>query len=606
MDAAGLASPEIPHLFARNLHEIPPALNEDLLDLYGRSEQALANQFAFFNRLETLEADFDWESCGTLNWRRELHAFGYALDLAMTYRISQEDRYALHLRYLIAHWIAGNPPGQTTGWEPEPLARRIRNWILAADLARQKWESDADFLALFERSLAMQSVFLSRRTASGTSPEAASHVARAMLLASRYFAGPRGAALGESGRVVLRGAVQAALAEDGNSNCLRPAELLAVAAASVENLALQAPAEASQRESDMQEARCVLGLLEGALAPDGTLPMFGPSARSGADEVPDLFALAAVIFEEPRWKNLAGKLGIFPYLLLGESGRHAFEQISEQPWAAGTRATPEIGLCRLSAGRRSALVINARHISSSDDHHDFLSYELHLAGHRVVVDSGAHSPPGESGDGYFASDRAHNVLLVDGRAARRERPRSSPAAGVGWIIGEGCRGVSFEEESWDFGSFRHRRAFYALGESAFAVLDLLEGAGAPDRVTNLIHFYPTFEIEMGSGRAIIRSRALRLAVIPLASTPASGVLYLSMKAARGTHPDFPGFFSPDIGVKFGAPVLALEVSAAQLPWLSGYLIVADADAAFRSGNVSPHEGSIEFELAGKRHKLVAR
>jgi Heparinase II/III-like protein len=607
MEAAALSTAAIPRFFAPDLREIAPSLNEDLLDLYGRSEQVLANHFAFFNHSEALAWDFDWQlgsSSGgraSAAWLSELHSFDYALDLAMTYRISQEERYAFHLRYLIAHWIAANPPGRTVGWEREPTARRVHNWILSAGLARDIWERDPQFVDLLSRSLALQCVFLKRRAARAASPESASQIARALRVAGRFFAGTGAGELAESGRALLNHAAQSALKVGQDSNCLRPSSLLAVAEACAENLAFAFNGADAPPDVDPETVRQVLSLLENSLMPDGTLPMFGPSARPCPDEISDLFTVAAVVLQVPRWKKLAGKFGIIPYLLLGERGKARFEELPEEAWRAETRATPQLGLYRLSSGRRSALMINGRPPSTAGDHQDFLSYELNLGGLRAIADSGSYSPPGEIRDNYFASARAHNVLLIDGHGPPPGKAKPAQASAVDGILGEGSGGICFQDESWRSLGIHRRRAFYPLGDNAWAVLDRLEGAGSHE-ILNLIHFYPTFQVEARKNRASVRSRAIILTLIPLSPSGAAGV---TLKVSRGPQPDLAAYFSPDFGVKFEAAVLAIEEREAPLPWLGGYLLVAGTEVDFRLGGADPAAGCIEFELEGARHKLIA-
>ena len=605
MESAALSSPGIPHLFPRDLREIPPNLNEDLLDLYGRSEQVLANTFAFLNRSQTLAPDFDWDTHESPVWRRELHAFDYALDLAMTYFISQEDRYTLHLRYLIAHWVAANPPGLTFGWDLEPLARRVHNWILSSDLGRQVWMRDPEFLDLFGRSLAMQCVYLEGLSGREASPEVASRAARALLLAGKYFAGARADQFTEAGRALLRQAFASVLKEEENAIRLRPSALLGVAEACIENLVFASSADEAERASGADTAQWALELLEGVLMPDGTLPMLGPSARACTDEISDLFAIAATLLGEPRWKKLAGKFGIVPCLLLGNDGQEAFERLPKEDWHAESRMTPELGLTRLASSRRSALMINARPVASRRDHQDFLSYELTCDGWRVIADSGAFSPSGETWDPYFAGARAHNLFLLDGHPPRPEHARHGKPPADGWILGEDSRGVCFRDDSWNFLGVCHRRAFYALEESVWAVLDLLEGKGT-HQIRNLIHFYPTFEVEVRGEEAVARSRAMSVTILPLGPSETVGQSPISLKASRGHHADLPAFYSPDFGVRFEATVLAFEISGVLLPWLGGYLVAAGDPSGLRVTSVSPREGSIELEISGKRHKLTAR
>jgi Heparinase II/III-like protein len=618
MEAARFAACGSPEFFSRHLREIPPTLNEDLLDLYGRSGQVLANQFAFHNISETLNADFDWEKHPSAAWRRELHSFDYALTLAMTYRISQETHYAIHLRYLIAHWIARNLPGRGSGWQLAPMARRVRNWVLASSLVSTAWQDDWEFQNLFAQSLALQCAFLNRHSAEADSLSCSLHCAHALLLSSKFFAGAAGKELSENGRRLLAGACEAVFDHQEVQNLPRPTECFELAAACLENVVFVSSAGEHATPSDIETTRKVLETLEGTLAPDGTLPLFGPSARSKVDELSDLFALATVILGEPRWKGLAGKFGIFPYLVLGESGKLQFDEMAHEAWSGGSRAVPEPGLYRLAGRDRSALIVNARPSSSPEEHQDFLSYELYVQGSRLVVDSGAYSPDGETGDRYFASARAHNILLIDGQSSCRGRtardtresillPLQSANAPIGRVGNpssphESLESISLHDTGFDSIGFHHQRAFFCLDGAAWAVLDWLQGEG-PYEVRSLIHFFPTFEIEARPDCAIARSRALKATVIPLSFPLVPKTEMPALRVSRGPDANFPGFYSPDAGVRFATSVLSVVVSVIQLPWIGGYLIIPGSEVSFRARESDASQGSLSFEVSGKLFRL---
>lgn len=203
IEARGFGAASIPHLFARDLVRIPPTLNDDLLELYGRSEQVLANHFGFFGATEGFGPEIDWAPPRGHAWQVELHLFDYALDLALTFRISGDERYARHLRYLLADWIASNPPTSGAAWTSIGLARRIRNWILASDLSRESFESDADFFNVFASSLAQQATYVAWQARAVEGRRARLAASRALLVASRTFTGAQAESLGEMGRVLL-------------------------------------------------------------------------------------------------------------------------------------------------------------------------------------------------------------------------------------------------------------------------------------------------------------------------------------------------------------------------------------------------------------------
>lgn len=598
MTAAGLPSPKFPHIFSLNLREIPPSLNEDLLDLYGRSERVLANHFSFLHSSERFDEEIHWELHESPAWRNELHAFDFALDIALTYRISREDHYARHLRYLIADWIASNPPGEGSGWLVMPLARRVRNWILAADLARDDWERDSKFFPVVSRSLSLQSAYLLRHAPSIRFAPHALTSARALLLAAKTFEGNRGEDFRAAGLAMLRRELTHHVRSDGGYVNPHPASQLRLAETVMECLVLHSDSAEGPGDFPKEKLCQILNFLEGLLLADGILPMFGADAGQRADALSDLFALAAVVFTEPRWKNLAGKFGILPYMLLGEDGKARFERLTAGAWEARPSRFSASGLYRLVAPGCSTLVVNGHSPSFPDDHRDHLSYELSMQGQRVIVDSGAYSPEGESWGEFFSSARAHNVILVDGHEARGKFPAAKRPPEEVWESGDGFQALRLDDPGFEFLRLGHRRAWYCLDGGAWVVADRLEGAGL-HRVTNLLHLYPTFEVELASDRAIARSRASSFTIIPLGKPP------LKTTVTRGHHPQFPGWYAPDFGARYPAGVVAIESADLPLPWVGGYLIVAGPEANFRAGPSDGAAGTISFELSGKPWRLSA-
>lgn len=81
-----------------------------------------ASRFVFLNAEHELPPT-SWDDPAIERlWRYNLHYFDdlNAADAA--------DRNAWH-QALVTRWVAGNPPGQGTGWEPYPTSLRIVNWI---------------------------------------------------------------------------------------------------------------------------------------------------------------------------------------------------------------------------------------------------------------------------------------------------------------------------------------------------------------------------------------------------------------------------------------------------------------------------------------------
>jgi hypothetical protein len=456
--------------------------------------------------------------------------------------------------------------------------------MLSADFARRDWEGDAEFRNLVAKSLALQTAFLLSQLDSLSSAAARLDASRALLCASRFFGGNKAREAWQSGFDLLTRALTAAPAEPWpharlvKAQALMEWNLLAVSGGEAEFLA--------------RELRAALDELESVLTPDGCLPLLGPEARLAQDELADLAALAAVTIVSPAWKSLAGKFGILPYLCLGEAGKMRFAGLDEIDWSAQDHVPAGAEILRLAGPQGSGLAISARLPAWPEEHDDLTSYELTISNHRVVVDSGCFAPEESE---YFPRARAHNILLVDGRELRRRNAEGVPKVDFR-KSSDGAARLRMAISGSAFPGLQYQRAWFRMENNAWVILDWLDGQGVHS-CTSLLHFYPTFEIIAQGDRSLVRSRAVRLGVIPIGSArPLASV-------SRGDHPPFPSWHSPEYGVKFPNAVLALDWSRVELPWVGGVLITSGADEPFAQVEAVPDEGRVRLELSGKAYDL---
>ncbi len=573
MEAQGLGAASIPHFFARDIERIPPALNDDLLEGLARGQQALANRFGFFGETEQFESEINWHPPRSEAWRTELHAFDFGLDLALSFHISGDARYARHLRYLMASWVAANPPGRGTAWDSIALARRIRNWTLAADLSREVFAADADFVEVFTSSLAQQATFLAWELRTHADRRARLAASRALLVAGRCFA------RGESLCALARTLLSEALAHGPASlpNHRHPLRQFELASACAEHV-LFGKAQAARALDALQSA---LEELEGMLHPDGTLPLFGGEALPPPEAVAALFSLGAAILSVPRWKSLAGgELALLPFMLVGEAGLQRFQSLPHQPWHAESRLRSASGIYRLGDGGSSALLITGAPPASAFDHQDQSSFELTLGGQKTIVDSGIPHAAGCAPEADLAVAVHHNVVLVNGRnvAAARIRavPVEAPAVEGLWLVGGA---------NWG-------RGYFLVDGKHWVVADRLEGIRGR-RIESLLHFYPAFEIEVRTGGALARSGAASVAVIPLGLEGALPALSLPP----------PGYYSPAPGIRYPSPVLALRLEAVPASTLIGYIISSDITSSDIKPLLEWVDDTLRLTLRGTRYLI---
>jgi len=135
-------------------------------------------------------------------------------------------------------------------------------------------------------------------------------------------------------------------------------------------------------------------------------------------------------------------------------------------------------------------------------HADALSFELSVAGERVVTDTGvAEYLPGPLRDRSRAT-RAHATLEVDGRDQAElwasHRVGGRPSVRLGAV--EPGRSLEASCAGWATGDTRHRRV-WMLGD-ALEVRDSLEGRARPVRLG--LPLAPGLEPRLGDGAARLR------------------------------------------------------------------------------------------------------
>jgi uncharacterized heparinase superfamily protein len=188
-------------------------------------------------------------------------------------------------------------------------------------------------------------------------------------------------------------------------------------------------------------------------------------------------------------------------------------------------------------------------------HCDTLSYELHVAGVPVVVDSGTFDyEPGEFRH-YLRSTAAHNTVRIDAeeqseiwgafRVARRARPVSATLAD--WDAGR----LVFSGEHDGYrrlpGSPRHRREI-RMGAGRWEIRDTVTGAGQ-HRVESFLHLHPAVAVKQ------VTERELHLTV-------PGGIALRLVLGPAGTLQQATGYYCPRFGERLASGALVIEHTGA--------------------------------------------
>ncbi|MBM3273314.1 heparinase [Candidatus Kaiserbacteria bacterium] len=420
--------------------------------------------FHFLNLEHEIPAPADWNSLQLPKlWLYNLHYFD---DLNAEGTASRAEWH----RDLIARWIAENPPGQGTGWEPYPLSLRIINWI--------KWALAGNTLNEVARhSLAVQVRFLTQRLERHLLGNHLFANAKALVFAGCYFGGDEADAWLRLGMGILNREIPEQILADGGHferstmyHALAYEDMLDLL-----NLVHADPSALSPWQSTVASWPEIIGKMGGWLHamshPDGEIAFFNDAAIGIAPSPSALFAYAT-------------RLGLSAVFVPDDV----------------VHLAPS-GYIRVSLGP-AALLIDAAPIGPDylpgHAHADTLSYELSLFGQRVVVNSGTSRYGLGLEREWERSTAAHSTVEVDGqdssevwagfRVARRAYPFDISVTRDGDTVMVEAAHSGYRHLP---GRVVHRRR-WIVHATRLEVLDIIEGEFA--EAVSRIYFHPDLHI----------------------------------------------------------------------------------------------------------------
>jgi uncharacterized heparinase superfamily protein len=349
-----------------------------------------ARDFLFLNQAGALD-EIGWDGPEREKlWRYNQHYFDdlNAEDAA--------ERADWHMA-LIKDWVVRNPPGQGTGWEPYPTSLRIVNWVKWA-LAGNQLPTEA------VQSLAVQARWLSRRLEWHLLGNHLFANAKALVFAGSMFVGPEADGWRALGAAILAHQFSEQILPDGGHFELSTM----YHALAVEDVLDLVNLARARGESDARAEAALPAMLDWLLAmchPDGEIAFFNDAAFAVAPPPEVIFAYSE-------------RLG-----LLTPTKPRALTWLENS------------GYVRLTAGP-AALIADLARIGPDylpgHAHADTLSFELSIAGQRVIVNGGT-SVYGNGPERWRQRGTgAHSTVNVAGqdssevwsgfRVARRARP----------------------------------------------------------------------------------------------------------------------------------------------------------------------------------------
>lgn len=404
-------------------------------------------RFAFHNVEHEVGDPGNWNcSAWPRLWLYNLHYFG---DLVADDSAARADWH----RVLVARWIAENPLGTGTGWEPYPTSLRIVNWI--------KWAMSGNALsAEAVDSLAVQARWLNARLETHLLGNHLWANAKALLFAGVYFAGAEADSWRATGLRLLQREMREQILADGGHFERSPMyhaivleDLLDLA-----QLAALVPMAFPDAEVRLWRAAAVRmhRWLRVMSHPDGGIALFNDAALDVAAGSESL-------------AHYASAVGV---------------ALDTMP-LADLETLPDSGYVRAQVGS-AVLIADVAELGPDylpgHAHADTLSFELSLDGRRVLVNGGTSTYEAGPERLRQRATATHNTVTVDGqdssevwdsfRVARRARPIDArwghDASGRPWLEAahDGYRRLP--------GRVEHRRR-WTLASDRLLVEDRLSG-----------------------------------------------------------------------------------------------------------------------------------
>ncbi|MGE0468505.1 MAG: heparinase II/III family protein [Nitrospira sp.] len=414
-------------------------------------------------------------------WRYNLHYFDYLHDPAR----SPENK-----GLLITDWIQHNPPDTEDAWEPYTVSLRIVNWIkfFLLQSAANSEEGNKSFpRQQWVENLYLQAAWLEQNIEYHI---LANHYLKngiALFFAGAYFQGMDADRWLKKGVQILRKELDEQFLDDGGHYERSPMYHLICVTDYLDVLNLARHSQRVLSPEDLatftQRMTTSLNFFNDVCLLDNEIPLFNDSAFGIASTPNQIFDYANKV------------IGYGPPVRPSGLTTHS-------------HAASGYFVCR---NDDDAIIIDCGSIGPDYQpghaHCDTLSYELAIAGRKVVVDSGVFDYEPSQERAYARSTRAHNTVMVDGeeqseiwgvfRVARRARPLYAhiQANAQEVVLFEGAHDGYMRLS----GSPIHRRRIsYDDGATSWIITDVLEGTGS-HRMESFVHIHPDCAlVESGS------------------------------------------------------------------------------------------------------------
>lgn len=443
--------------------------------------------FTFLNRTETFLQVPPWNFTEHgLLWQFHLHYFDYACHLAAAFEATQDNEYWEAFRRLVRSWIESNPTGTEVAWHPYVISVRLPNWIQAYQAFSAPISSDPDFARRLRESCEDQVNFLRRNLEYDVTGNHLIKNARALIIAGAFFDGRYGQSLSRRGRGLLLKQLREQVLGDGGHYERSP---LYHAQVLIDGLdCLKFVSDDDEARSELRDLlRPMPRFLVAMTHEDGALGLFNDCVEHPDGlSVRDLNQLVTTSVGAP------------------EITHHQKTHLS---FTALT--FPESGYVRVDAAEHRLLFdggpLGPAHLMAHG-HCDTLSFELSVAGLRLIVNSGTYRYEAGKWRDAFRGTAAHNTVQIGHeeqsaiwksfRVGRRAEPDP-----VAIELPDEALVIRGSFKGFNENRIRHVRSIFVMPGPVWVIVDSVVSAKRDERLNacNRLHIHPAARVQVDPG-----------------------------------------------------------------------------------------------------------
>jgi hypothetical protein len=360
----------------------------------------------------------------------EVNRLAHLLTLARAYVVTDDEKFAVETFAQLASWREQNPLGRGPNWScAMEVALRAMNLLTVFELSRRSPQLNEETLPQFLQMLDQHGAHIRRNlefSYISTSNHYLSDVVGLLCLGITLPELASASEWREFGlRETLREMDRQVLADGADYEASMGYHRLVL------ELFLYSfiIARANRIEIDEEhwnKLRAMFDYMRAYLRPDGRAPLIGdtdsgqvlPFYKRAADDHAYVLALGAVVFDEPRFKQSAGKMPEELLWILGANGVSKYESLPEISESIGSQGFNDAGTYIM---REDDLYLlfnasgNGLMGRGSHGHNDALSIEVSACGTSFITDPGTYVYSADLSERHlFRSTAYHSTVEVDG------------------------------------------------------------------------------------------------------------------------------------------------------------------------------------------------